>query len=657
MIKIITRTFATDPTVITREDEAAQSLKEILQNDLAAYPNARGTVYIMSSIRIFGQKRNDIDLLLMGFIENLTLQHMDTINSGRVDELEINSFICNFEVKSHTFGSVRKDGPDYKVRYNGIWSNSSVQCREAKFSMKNYLEDEIGLASLFMADILWFRGLSDFDLTRMRGNSLDNALPLKFTFKDLIKLLLRQVEVRHYAGSTHLDSFSDGAKEYQSIVDRFSSVRTPVGLTRKKFELLSSPDEEVNHHMDEVGKKLTILTGRAGTGKTVQLLQLAFRLASEDFAQRCLILTYNHALVCDIQRLIDYTPMPSKVDGRTVAIKTIHSFFHTLLKETGIKDKLNPNSHNYEESYQKALRQLYKFIVDECKKEDIEVLKDMAESYIDWDYVLIDEAQDFSDIEKKILFKVYGTNRLIVADGVDQFMRTNQRQIWEHGMDKSLVRKPKAMKLERRQKANLVSFINAFARMSSLDWEVQANNDLPGGEVHIYPEFKKSIYTQLKENCTKNECEDYDILILVPPSQVHTSDNGSRHFIKADTYERAGIPIFDGINSHKRTTYPTKEQCRVYQYDSCRGLEGWCVVCYNFDELIEYKSNTYTPDDDALGFDRDTAKMRAVMLWALMPFTRPIDTLVITLRDKDSEIGKMLYILSNSYPGIVHWHF
>ena len=35
----------------------------------------------------------------------------------------------------------------------------------------------------------------------------------------------------------------------------------------------------------------------------------------------------------------------------------------------------------------------------------VDVIKDMAENFIDWDYILIDEAQDFSDIEKKILFK------------------------------------------------------------------------------------------------------------------------------------------------------------------------------------------------------------------------------------------------------------
>jgi hypothetical protein len=68
-------------------------------------------------------------------------------------------------------------------------------------------------------------------------------------------------------------------------------------------------------------------------------------------------LTYNQALVSDIRRLIDYTPMPSKVDGRTVSIKTIHSFFQTLMKETGIIQKdLNPLNKSYDKNTLKLLK-------------------------------------------------------------------------------------------------------------------------------------------------------------------------------------------------------------------------------------------------------------------------------------------------------------
>lgn len=655
MIKIETKSFAKDTSMASQEDAAALILKENLQEELAQYPNANGTIYIFTSIRVFGQKRNDIDMLVMGFLDNFVIKNAQTKNYGIVKELGIKSFICNIELKSHPSNRVKREGTDYIVYYNGVPHNASQQCSEAKFSLYNHLNDQLSTKP-FISDILWFNGLSKQDIQVMRGSYVDNALHCGFKFRDFLDVILQQTEVRKDSmKQVNLDSFSDGKKEYQAIVKLFTQERRPQGLTRAKFELLSQSNTEVDKLAKDIGSKLSIVTGRAGTGKTIQLLQLAFFLANENNAKRCLMLTYNHALVSDIQRLIDYTPMPSHVDGRTVSIRTIHSFFHSLMKEVGIAvAHLNPNKISYENDYIAALNQLYDYIVKKCSEEDIIVLKDMAETPIDWDYILIDEAQDFTDIEKTILFKIYGEKRLVVADGVDQFMRTEYRQIWERNVPKNLVSKPKTMELERRQKTNLVTFVNAFAKLAQINWEVKPNNEIPGGSIEIHSQFTYGIYNKLKENCIQNGCENYDILILEPPSEVSTDDKGNRCFSKAEAYNNAEIPIYDGINNRNRTTYPTKDQCRIYQYDSCRGLEGWCVVCADFDELIQYKMNTYVHREDTLGFDHEKIKRRNVYLWALMPLTRPIDTLVITLKDKDSEIGVLLKQLSDTYD-FIEW--
>ena len=656
MIKIHTKSFSKDITSLSKEDEAANQLKNNLQEELASYPTAKGTIYIMTSIRIFGQKRNDIDMLVMGFIENLTFKNINTKNYDVVKELDVKSFICNIELKSHSASSVKHEGTDYIVSYSGIPHNASQQCSEAKFSLFNHLNDQLYIKP-FICDVLWLNGLSRTDLSYLRGSTIDNALHRGFKFRDLVNVILQQANVIKIGTSRFcLDSFTDGQKEYNAIVDLFTAVREPQGLTKQKFELLSQKNTDVEKLLTDTGNKLTIVKGRAGTGKTVQLLQLAFMLANEDYANRCLILTYNNALVSDIKRLIDYTPMPSKVDGRTVSIKTIHSFFLTLMKEVGVDvNHLNPQNRTFDADYTQSLKLLYEFVVETCQKEDIDALKDLAESSIDWDYILIDEAQDFSDLEKKILFKIYGARRLVVADGVDQFMRVGNRQIWERGVEKSLVCKPKTMVLERRQKANLVSFVNAFACLANLDWKVKPNDELPGGEIKIYSKFLNKTFKELKSNCKQNKCENYDILILEPPTQV-IRDNKGKRFAKAEAYNKAGIPIYDGINDNNRTTYPTKDQCRVYQYDSCRGLEGWCVVCADFDDLIQYKMDTYKANDEELCFDPEVAKRRSVMLWALMPLTRPIDTLVITLSNVNTEIGKMLKQLADAYPDFIEWN-
>ena len=96
----------------------------------------------------------------------------------------------------------------------------------------------------------------------------------------------------------------------------------------------------------------------------------------------------------------------------------------------------------------------------------------------------------------------------------------------------------------------------------------------------------------------------------------------------------------------------------MYLYESCRGLESWVTVCLNFDVLLENKFVEYKNEDFsnnlALESEEDIRK-RLVYLWGLMPLTRPIDTLVITLKNSNSEIGLVLKELSLQHQDYIIW--
>lgn len=644
---------------ISSEVKAAQDLCKTMKADLAIYPNAEGKIYVMTSVSMFAQKRRDIDLLIFGFLDDLELKGDFLVKTEdetniQAKSVTVNSFVINIEIKDHQ--EIKLEGDGYHVYYPSTNTDENVtkQVNEVMHSLRNHLLKHLGI-NPFICDIIWFRGVSYQKLNKERRGIPDNALPAKFSFIDLIRTSLYCSKVKYYKKAYYLNSFPSGEAEFDKIRKFFKEKRVLKGLTKSKFELLSSPDEEVDKIIKGAGKQLSICTGRAGTGKTVVLLQLAFKLASEEYNNRCLLLTYNKALVSDIQRLIDYTSIPTKMDSRTISIKTTHSFFQTIMLDTGvISHSLDPNSDNYLSAYKKGLNDLYDYICKRCSADDIETLKDIAEEHIDWDYILIDEGQDWSDTEKKVVFKIYGPKRIIVADGVDQFVLDNPKQDWTRRMDKEDSGKPVMLTLERRQKANLARFVNSYAKLAGIDWEVTENKDIPGGKVEIYPKYKTDIHIKLKSNCKENDCEDYDILILVPPSMVVHDQNGSR-FVKAAAYEKANISIYDGTNSNNRSTYPTKNECRLYQYHSCRGLEGWCVVCDSFDKLVEYQIEHTKLSENELGFDKDAIIKRKSYLWSLMPLTRPIDTLIITLEDPNSEVGQILKELSEELDS-VEWY-
>ena len=104
--------------------------------------------------------------------------------------------------------------------------------------------------------------------------------------------------------------------------------------------------------------------------------------------------------------------------------------------------------------------------------------------------------------------------------------------------------------------------------------------------------------------------------------------------------------MWDGASSDVRRSFPTKTtQLRTIQYDSCRGLEGWTVVCLQLDAFYDYVLNDYTPtpaEEDDLFFDRETAATQYARQWMMIPVTRAMSTLVLHVKDPKHPIGEAL---------------
>ena len=71
--------------------------------------------------------------------------------------------------------------------------------------------------------------------------------------------------------------------------------------------------------------------------------------------------------------------------------------------------------------------------------------------------------------------------------------------------------------------------------------------------------------------------------------------------------------------------------------------------------LFRDKMNTIDTNDFANALDIEGEKRRRVYLWTLMALTRALDTMVITIKEPNSEVGRILKQFADIYPDFIDW--
>jgi len=329
------------------ETTAANQLKKQLEKELSGISQfTTGEILIISNITLFGQETKDIDIVMIGILQNFKLQ----INSNAKDknnaqlpearrEAYFNSFCYAIEVKDHSYSGVKQDGLNLLVRYNQKWSDATSQSEKQKYALVNYLLEHLGF-SPNICNFIWLRNISSNELKQLNQNHKDNLLPSSFSLVDIVTKSTYQSTpfkpdnqsycIINCVNRANADLFD--LKSLQKVFNLFSEVRIASGeLTRKKIEQITSASLDKQQYAQDIGKKLIIIAGRAGTGKTVRLLRIACDLAVNK-GSRSLILTYNQALVSDIRRVLALAGIPDGVDSYTVQISTLHKFFFQIVR-------------------------------------------------------------------------------------------------------------------------------------------------------------------------------------------------------------------------------------------------------------------------------------------------------------------------------------
>lgn len=639
------------------EYSAAKKLKQIIEKSLPQ--TAMGEVILFPSATLYGQAVKDVDLFMIGELKNYSskvkFSHDDNFQE---DTVYLESFCTAIEVKSHGISSIRREGTNIQVYYSNTgWHNATKQSNDQKTSAMNFFSNALG-DSPYISNLLWFVEVSEQELNNLLsvGSNVmpSNALPATFDFSMVLqKLALQRVPWRY--GNRYVIECKFNGRDASTVTKPlmfFSRAKSGIGeLTRKKIEQITSK-ELSESELSLNGSSLNIFRGRAGTGKTIDLIKAAIKLVDKEGA-RVQILTYNRALVSDIRRLFTLADLPDMFEDKCVAVNTMQSYFFGLINACLYDGRLS--GEDFIKRYPELLREMLDFL--ESDKDAPEMIKALCEDNpkLNWKYILIDEAQDWSEDERNLILHLYDKNRILVADGGQQFVRNIAPCDWTVVPDRNNIK----LKYCLRQKRNLVSFVNHYSEtIDPSSGKVYPSDELVGGKIIIIKNpdlFYRTIKTE-KNELIKAGNEPYDMLFISPPSLVENED-GQRWFRLRRDFERKDILLWDGTNDDNRLEFSVDmSESRVVQYESSRGLEGWTVCCLNFDEYMQVKEKQFDPNTEGNELflrSAEETKKKYMLNWALLPMTRAIDTLIITLKDLNNIYSDSLLKLADQHPDYV----
>lgn len=625
----------------TSEYHAATRLRTLISEewpDVSASEKDR--ICIIPAVKCFGQKVQDIDLLVVGRLHK-PIKLPNRLWMKANDQKLVLSFVLAIEVKAHRENSVVFEGGKVFVKYAGsLKKDASEQSHKQRFAALEYMKSHLPMNPPNVVNLIW---LTSYPTESIPKSPTHNVLGAGSSWADFL-CTLTDLQQQWLSTPDHAMLQAFPQKYQDKYIDEVISVFTKkVSATptdRLKVERITKKIIDDQQYAQKLGEQLLVFRGRGGTGKTIRLIRIAYALF-EELQSRTVLLTYNLTLVSDIKRTLAIIGVPTDSDGPVMRVLSVQKFMLDLMKDAGIIATIDEDALDKYDSLLLELIQL----VDAFDANDKP----------DYDFVLIDEAQDWPEAERDIVFKMFGPQRCIVADGVDQLTRSARSTDWTSRL-KGVPHQVVPLRQSLRLKASLAEFVNEFA--AELDvpgWRLQVNNEISGGRVTIVigslratQKVLDEVFSALSDGANR----PIDSLVCVPNL---SSSSHTRSIL--ESLRRVGIGCWDGTVRKNRTTFPTDvEETRMVTYDSCRGLEGWSVVCVSLDRLFDIKEAHFSDDQpDDLYVTQEQRARRFAAAWIMIPLTRAMDHLIIHIENPEHLLAEIAMRMESKFGGAGGW--
>ncbi len=575
----------------------------------------------------------------------------------------IHSFVAVIEAKGHSPDLVRFEGGRVLVRYEARWHDATDQCDAQMHAFKAHQRLAWRGARRrrpsFVQRAIW---LTRAPRAAFEAAPAPSSVPVHFAELDWAGLtagfVLNRGEVRTLVD--HPDP-----PEYHSLETLRALLTREIRPTRLDLRRVNAVaqarfDAERTQYIQNLGRGLLLLRGRAGTGKTFSLMQVALHLARR--GERTLLVTYNHGLIADMSRALrligEREPELRPLPALSTRYALVQSLFETTFGAAAEARVRRIPSIEEREAWR----------IDALMRHDGPIARPA-------DFVLVDEGQDWSETQRDLIFRVFGPERVVVADGVDQFVGAD-RCAWDRG-DVPINRRHRLRTSRRTKGATCLTVAEIARELGVEDWDLAPDPDSHGGRftVLVEPDPVRAVARGLDlleaDQRADPSLKAIDNLACLPSAAMAGGVNWPALFDRE--IEARDRDSWRGFDAHDRRSYPLRDgQLRAVQYHSCRGMEGWTTLCLGLDRFFEVQAARPRIDVEGLEaevrraegflFARELleaklaeAARRFAVNWLMIPLTRSVDHLVVHLADPGSELAAILARVDARAPGAIEW--
>lgn len=293
-----------------------------------------------------------------------------------------------------------------QIIVNEEYVDYSTEINSIRFGLINYLSNKCGLnrQGLFIQPIIFIKNKNEF----IQNNYL---IAETFDFKSIHKYFAQNsadIFISYKDWKSEIGYQTTINKDLKRITEQASKDSQIGYLTKKKVDRIGKQLSNSRTIYEELNKQLVIVSGKAGTGKSSELLLLTMKCISN--GQNTLYLTYNKLLIFDIAKTVKSYVNAQSINSEIseektgeASVLTLHAFFYRLSKSLGVLHVLSEvRIENILVTLKERMRKVYDIIKAEIiKSTNIDQIKSIIQNNDNFDIGTKEVGIDFLNFLKK----------------------------------------------------------------------------------------------------------------------------------------------------------------------------------------------------------------------------------------------------------------